>query len=303
MGKISGAFDFFSKKNTCFYIRLLVKFRRYRARFVKALTTNTQRRLSMPSSQGPSKRQRRGVTRRSDVMRRNRLKKRNRMVTVPRNRMAFPQSQRATLRYVNHVDMTPTGSNVQQFAFRANSLNDPEYPLGGHQARGFDEYMGIYKTYTVLGCTLSVNWVFEGYAGPTNFDVPSQQLHQTMANQASVAASPVICGIHKGLEVLSAGEASVQMEKDRTTWAVMLPVGPSLTQSSSLKIADFFGKQALVGAEGFTGDDSTNPVNQVLFEIWCGLASSNTGGRTVCRAYCTLQFDAVFTEPLTLNAS
>lgn len=83
--------------------------------------------------QGPAKRQRRGVTRRSDVMRRNRLKKRNRMVTVPRNRMAFPQSQRATLRYVTHVDMTPVGSAIQQYAFRANSLYDPDLPVGAGQ--------------------------------------------------------------------------------------------------------------------------------------------------------------------------
>lgn len=163
--------------------------------------------------------------------------------------------------------------------------------------------MKIYKTYTVLGCTISINWVYEGYAGPTNFDVPTQQLHQTMANQASVAASPLICGIHKGIEELTAGEVSVQMEKDRTTWAVMLPVGPTLTQSASLRVSDFYGKEALVGADGFTGDDANNPANQVLFEVWCGRASNNTGGTLVARAYVTMQFDAVFTEPLTLNQS
>lgn len=44
-----------------------------------------------------------------------RKKRRNRMVTVPRNKLAFPQTMKTKLRYVERVDFVPTGTSAHQY--------------------------------------------------------------------------------------------------------------------------------------------------------------------------------------------
>jgi len=235
-----------------------------------------------------------------------RWRNRNAIVNVPRNRLNFPQSQRTTLRYCTPItfDLTGEGTGIKQFQFRANGMFDPDVGQGGHQPRGFDEYMSIYNTFTVLGCSISVNWVFQGYQGPTTIDPSANALYQTSGpDTLTPAACPVIVGIHKGLEILAAGAVQTQMEKDRTSWVVLLPTGPSKTQTSKLLVSDFYGKQKLVGSAGFTGDKTQDPSEQVYFEIFAGRATQITGGATSVTGYCTLQYDAVFTEPKTLTQS
>lgn len=236
----------------------------------------------------------------------SRWRQRNAIVSVPRNRLNFPQSQRTTLRYCTPItfELTGQGNAIKQFQFRANGLFDPDVGQGGHQPRGFDEYMSIYNTFTVVGSSISVNWLMQGYSGPSVEDATTNDLHQTMgATVATPASIPVICGIHKGMEVLTAGAVATQMEKDRTIWSVLLPTGPAVTQKASLKVSDFYGKQKLVGSSGFTGDKTQDPDELVYFELFVGRASTLTSGATNVTAYVTIQYDAVFTEPKTLTQS
>ena len=78
---------------------------------------------------------------------------------------------RITLRYVERVNFQPTGTAVQQARYRANSIRDPNTALTvGHQPRGFDQFMAIYKQFTVVGSTCSVSFMYEGYDGPSTTD-------------------------------------------------------------------------------------------------------------------------------------
>jgi hypothetical protein len=177
-------------------------------------------------------------------------KGRNASVRVPRTKLALPQSMRTKLRYVEQVEFKPTGQNAIQSSYRANGLFDPSIALGGHQPRGFDEFMAICSTFTVVGSTCSVNFMYEGYDGPSQSGgVPSGLISSTGYDGSNVvpALSPVIVGIHKGVDVLAAGSAPEQMEKDRTQWKVMTPSGGPVTMSSSLMTKDFFGKKFLPG--------------------------------------------------------
>ncbi len=236
-------------------------------------------------------------------------KARNRMVAVPRNKMAFPSSMRTKLRYVEHRDFTlTTTTNAVSAQFNALGMFDPDVNLGGHQPRGFDEFMTTYGSYTVIGSTCSVNYMYRDYDGPTLLNLTGSLL-KTMGASSSdenhIAQSAVVCGIHKGVELLTAGTAAEQMEKDRTKWDVITPQSGAARLGSSLAAKDFYGAGAVVGAEGFSGDASLNPTNPLYWEVWCAKTDADNSASRDCTvtAYITLEFDVVFTEPKTLGAS
>lgn len=231
-------------------------------------------------------------------------KPRNRMVSVPRNKLAFPQEMKTTLRYCERLDFVPTGTSVIQHKFRANGLYDPNAEIGGHQPRGFDQFMDIYDTFTVLGSKISVSWMFEGYDGPS-LVASAGNLTQNRSTSDNVPAlTPMICGLHKGLENLAAGTGEEQMEKDRTQWTFINAQHQHKTLKGSLAVSDFFGKGNLVGASGYTGSSTADPDEQILWELWCGRCSNDYPQEaTKVVAYVTIEYDTVFTEPKTLNAS
>jgi hypothetical protein len=229
---------------------------------------------------------------------------RNRMVSVPRDKLAFPQSMRAKLRLVDKFDMDLTSTlTAYQVQYRANGMYDPFVPFGGHQPRGFDQYMAIYNTYTVLGSTVSANVCYRGYDGPgtEGGGIPIKTISAGGTDQP--APSACVIGIHKGVETLAAGQAQEQMEKDRTTWKLISPNGAPQTLGSSMKIADFYGKEALVGSAGYTGTLTTDPTEPVFFEFWGGRVTDVDAGVTKLIWYCTIEYDVVFTEPKTLGSS
>lgn len=54
------------------------------------------------------------------------------------------------LRYVETYNLTAAGANIGNYwAFRANSIYDPDYSYGGHQPMGRDVWASIYSEYRV----------------------------------------------------------------------------------------------------------------------------------------------------------
>lgn len=236
---------------------------------------------------------------------------RNKMVTVPRDKLGFPQSMKATLRYSTSADFALTSNMAVAHQLRANDLFDPQYALGGHQPRSFDEYMKLYSTFTVLSSKIMINWVYEGYDGPSTiasgaYDFLTKKFGYDSSTLDVPALPGVICGLHKGIEVVAVGEAEKQMEKDRTQWKVMTPQSGSPTITGTLKPSDFFGKDALTGSEGYTGSVTASPTREVYWELWAARASNDyIPSASVCKvkAYISIDYQAVFTDPKTLAAS
>jgi len=238
----------------------------------------------------------------------SRARRKNAMVKVPRDRLAFPQSMKTKLRYVERIEMKPTNTQVVTVNFRANGLYDPNYTGVGHQPRGFDEFMGIYKTFTVLGSSISASFMFEAYDGPSTQNATGALLQavNVPSNQYTEipALSPCVCLLHKGTEILTSGSAEQQMEKDRTQWTYINGQTPHRTLKNKLKTQDFFGKAAIVGAEGYTGSDSTDPTETIFWAVSVGRASDDyPSDTTKVVAYVTLEYDAVFTEPKVMPQS
>ena len=74
---------------------------------------------------------------------------------------------RTTLRYVDRLEIdVSSASTVTKVAYSANGLYDPYIPTGGHQPRGFDNYMKLYKTYTCIASKINVTTHYLGGFGP-----------------------------------------------------------------------------------------------------------------------------------------
>jgi hypothetical protein len=186
---------------------------------------------------------------------------------------------RTKLRYSTRAQFTPTGTTVQQFQLRGNGLFDPQVALGGHQPRGFDEFMKTYDMYTVHGSKCSGSFMYEGYLGPAKVSTTGnriQSITDGMTDQTP-ALTPVVCGLHKGVETLSTGTSEDQIEKDRTVWSFINGQQGHKTLSTSMKVSDFYGKGALTGSEGYTGTAGTDPDNEVFYEFWCGFPAEYRG--------------------------
>lgn len=223
--------------------------------------------------------------------------------------MGFPQSMSATLRYVEKVDFVLDDTLSHYARWRANDLYNPRVGGGVAQPRGFAQFMYLYNTFTVKSSRIRLNWVYEGYMGPTHKSGdPVEELTQEVGTPGAekVPALPaVVCGVHKGTEPLSAGAPETQMEKDRTHWKLMTPF-EKVAMGGALKTQDFFGKDFLVGSAGYTGTDAASPTNDIFWEVWAGRAGGGTpvtDSNVNLRLYATIEYDAVFTNPKTLGPS
>jgi len=75
-----------------------------------------------------------------------------------KNRIGFPKTQLVKLRYCQSFQMGPSNTATigAEYAFRANSIFDPDQSGAGHQPIGRDQWEPFYNTYTVVGSTINV---------------------------------------------------------------------------------------------------------------------------------------------------
>jgi len=246
---------------------------------------------------------------RTGALRRAQGGSKNRTIRVPRNKLGFPTSMSTKLRFTRREDFDVVVGNSKYRTIRANDLYDPVYALGGSQPRGFDQFMAVYKVFTVKASKISCNFMFKGYDGPSTYAPTTYNLIKTFGyDGASVvpAQMPVVCGITTSTDGFGAGLSEAQMEKDRTSWKIITPQGEAKIVSRSLKVSDFFGKKALTGSEGYSGNDGAGPTEEVFYHIWAG-AGTNAGQAaglvTPVTAYLTVEYDVTFTDPKILQAS
>lgn len=77
--------------------------------------------------------------------------------------LGLPDMQKVRLRYVEVISIDPAGSGVvASYAFRANSIYDPNYTGSGHQPSGFDQIAPYYERCHVIGAKARLEYT------PTN---------------------------------------------------------------------------------------------------------------------------------------
>jgi len=225
-------------------------------------------------------------------------------VVVPRDKLGFATSMVSTLRYTERIEFSPSGITTQAYTFRANDLRDPNSTGVGGQPLGFDQLMELYNNFTVTDSKIMINWMYEGYDGPsTTGGVPATYIQGKAEIDDCPAVSPVICGVMRSADGYGSGvDVMRQMERDRTSWTVMTPQTGAKVTTAKAQLSDFFGKQDLVAAEGYSGTASASPDNEAVYHVFCARGSNDYPADTVkVVAFVTLEYRATFTEPKPLK--
>lgn len=204
----------------------------------------------------------------------------------------FPKQKLVKLRYVQEVEIvTPNTGVSKSIPFVANGCYDPFYPIGGHQPKGFDQWMSVYSHYNVLGSKINVKMVGTGEdnfawgvartATPNELEARSLEYILEWRGNKSMNSYTVV-GSENG------GYANN-------------PTRMNTTRTATYSQKKQFGKNSTSTAE-LIGNNTTNPTELAIFEVWqCPInshLSQKTGDYVVVIDYIVL-----FTEPKILDQS
>lgn len=231
------------------------------------------------------------------------ITRKNARVSVPRNKLGFPTSMEATLRYTEVQEIKPTSLQCLHWVYGANDCFDPLVNLGGHQPRGFNEYSDLYKTYTVTSSKIMVNFMYDGYLGVAVAGA-DQEINGDPGADVP-AASPVICGVFKsaGPDVPVMPTVDRQMEKDRNSYITMTPTEGAKTVRQGSDFVEFFGKQDLVASADYSALVDARPNKKVFYSVWAARGTDRTSGTCTIKAFTTIDYKVTFTEPKALPQS
>lgn len=199
----------------------------------------------------------------------------------------FPNTKMVKLRYVDELRVSTTlGSSLSKsLPYVANGLFDPYHPIGGHQPKGFDQWMAVYSHYNVVGSKITVklasstsnNCAWGVCRTPTSSQMNGHALTYLLENR-----------YQKNVRYISFNNnTNVNMNNK------------PLTASYSQK--KVFGANSAQKGD-LTGSIEANPVEGQYYEIWVAPIQGDTGLKTLDFVI-TIDYIALFTEPKVLAQS
>lgn len=193
---------------------------------------------------------------------------------------AFANQQRVTLTYTTVQKLTTTTGLGAEAKFRANSIFDPEYSVGGHQPMGHDEWSNAYMHYRVLGSTISAQIA------------PS-----------SGVVDPMVFFVELSSTVAVSLDASAAIERGRSAYKVVCndadtPAQPLINTYNASK---FFGSSH-ANADSNKALFGQNPAEDVYFNVAVSPMSVASTARDFY-VLVTIKYDCMLTEPAPLLQS
>ena len=204
----------------------------------------------------------------------------------------FPNQKMVRLRYVQELQIvTPVSGLSKSLPFVANGCYDPYYPIGGHQPKGFDQWMAVYAHYNVLGSKINVKAASansqtdvnaNGFAWgvcqtPASTELDGKSLEYILENRYQ--RNPQYVGTHSGASIR-------QTNTGRTT---------TYSQKKT------YGKNSTSTAE-LIGDNGKNPDDKTFFEVWMCPINGSTHAKTM-NYVVTIDYIVLLTEPKVLTQS
>lgn len=199
----------------------------------------------------------------------------------------FPNTKMVKLRYVDELRVSTTlgSANSKSLPYVANGMFDPYFPIGGHQPKGFDQWMAVYSHYNVVGSKISVklasstsnNVAWGVCRTPTSGTMNNHSLTYLLENR-----------YQKNVRYISWNNNTNMNLNNK-----------ALTASYSQKKV-FGGNSAQKG--DLTGSIEANPTERQYFEIWVAPIQGDTGIKTL-DFIITIDYIALFTEPKVLQQS
>lgn len=171
------------------------------------------------------------------------------------------------------VGLNPGAGLAATYVFAANGLFDPNITGVGHQPTGFDQLMGLYNEYVVIGSTIKV--VF------SNID----------------NANPQTVGI--ALLDFNATSADIRnyIENGYCTWTTLSQRGGGKDTATLTLKADIskFSSQDVLTEDGFSGISTSNPDDTHFFHLFA-VAADNSTDTGLVTAGVEINYDCVFRD-------
>lgn len=206
-------------------------------------------------------------------------RRRKRRSKIGFRRACVPNKMVAKLRYASVHDLTwGSVTEYSDYVFRANSLYDPDLTGGGHQPRGFDQYMSMYDHYTVVGSKITV----------------------TFSNESDTSASnPIVCAIAltDNSTPIQSKWSDIMERSDVKSCVIAHPEGGNAvrTCSKGFGAKKFFGCANVMDRDDLKGDVISNPSEGAFFHIMNAVDGLTTDRAVQIQVL--VDYLVVFTEP------
>lgn len=148
----------------------------------------------------------------------------------------------------SHV-MTSTTGSVTDYTYRANGMYDPYASAGGAQPRGYDQYMSLYRNFTVIG----------------------SKIHVTFFHSQTGTVNPVKCAIILNDATTSISGTAQIGESPRSINKMLLGDSGPITLRKGFSAKKFFGIKNPLDEDDLSGTASADPAQAANFHI-CAFA-------------------------------
>lgn len=196
----------------------------------------------------------------------------------------MPSTYRTRLVYATTVSLDASTGGVAWSTFRANSLFDPLFAVGGHQPYGYDQMQAIYSRYVVISATVVFTVVSNQSLplciGAGTFNAPGYTSNIT--DIESLRENPRI----KTQMLSDSGNRKVATVRERY----------HITSMYGVSVRDAVGSQFLSASTG------ANPTSTGVFGV-CVAAQATGDDPTQIPVQVRITYDAIFSAPNVLAKS
>lgn len=201
----------------------------------------------------------------------------------------FPRQKMVRMRYVQEIEIvTPVTGLSKSLPFVANGMYDPFYPIGGHQPKGYDQWMAVYNHYNVVGSKITVkmsgtgqdNFAWGVCRTPAPNEMDNKSLEYILENR-----------YNKGYKIVGSENGGYANN----------PTRMNTTQTAIYSQKKQYGKNATSNA-ALTASAAANPAEITTFEVWACPIQTQPQAKTADFVV-VLDFIALLTEPRVLGQS
>ena len=176
-----------------------------------------------------------------------------RRMTTNNQGILIPMRTKVCMKYSQDFELKipQVAGTTVSYLFRANSIFDPDYQLGGHQPMGRDQYENFYQKYVVVGSTITAT-----FRNTSNSQVTSDTNQQ------------YICGITTTTPNQIASNRYELLESNRTSYGKTSPQKPFQVIKKKFAAKKFFGLSRILDNTDYGAPMGNNPLEECLFQIF-----------------------------------
>lgn len=169
---------------------------------------------------------------------------------IKSTRSPISRSMLTKMRYVTTGQLDPSSSTPSSLLYRANDIYDPEVAVGGHQALGFDQFIGVlYDHFIVLGSRIKVDFI---------------------SADAGSTTGAVRCGINLSDSNAPVVTYNTIIEQGDCTSGIMTNAGAlsKKTLYKNFSTKKFFNRADVKDCSELRGSSAGSPTEQCYFNVF-----------------------------------